>query len=290
MKAVKQSVEGMYMTEERIAQIARTVARCPFVRGVVLGGSRATGSATADSDVDIGVYYDPAGFDAGQLSEAARELDDAHRPGLVCGEGGWGGWVNCGGWLTVDGCPVDLICRDAERVRRAVEETDAGRFSAHYQPGHPHAYLDVMYRGELACAKALCVPDAALLALKARAQAYPEALRGALLDFFLFEADFSLAMARKSARGGDVYYVCGQLFRTVSALNQALFALNRAYLLNEKKATLRAEGLARVPPRYRERAEAALSLSRERLAQSVEALAALCAEVRALAERGADGR
>ena len=237
----------MDVTEERIARIAGALSPLPFVCGVVLGGSRATGSAAPDSDVDIGVYYDPAGFDAGKLSEVARELDDAHRENLVCREGEWGGWVNCGGWLTVDGCPVDLICRDVQRVRRAVDETDAGRFSAHYQPGHPHAYLDVMYRGELASAKVLCARDAALLPLKSRAEVYPEALRASLLDFFLFEADFSCRLAQKSAPGGDVYYVCGHLFRAVSALNQALFALNRTYLLNEKKATLRAEGLALVP-------------------------------------------
>lgn len=30
---------------------------CPFIAGIVLGGSRATGMATENSDVDIGVYY-----------------------------------------------------------------------------------------------------------------------------------------------------------------------------------------------------------------------------------------
>lgn len=275
----------MDVTEERIARIAQAVSTLPFVCGVVLGGSRATGSAAPDSDVDIGVYYDPAGFDAGKLSEAARELDDAHRENLVCREGEWGGWVNCGGWLTVDGCPVDLICRDVRRVRRAVDETDAGRFSAHYQPGHPHAFLDVMYRGELALSKVLCARDAALLSLKSRAEVYPEALRASLLAFFLFEADFSCRLAQKSAPGGDAYYVCGHLFRAVSALNQTLFALNRTYLLNEKKATLRAEGLALVPARYRERVNAVFSLAGESLARSVCALLALCAEVRSLAEQ-----
>ena len=63
---------------------------CPCVRAVVLGGSRATGTATDASDVDIGLYYDRERLDYGALNEAARRLDDAHREGLICREGGWG--------------------------------------------------------------------------------------------------------------------------------------------------------------------------------------------------------
>ena len=60
-----------------------------------------------------------------------------------------------------------------------------------------------------------------------------------LMNFFGFEAEFSTALARKNARNGDVYYLAGHIFRAISAMNQALFARNRRYCLNEKKAIFR---------------------------------------------------
>ena len=50
---------------------------------------------------------------------------------------------------------MDLILRDWDRVMEAVRETDRGEFSAHYQTGHPHAFLNVAYRGELAACRVL---------------------------------------------------------------------------------------------------------------------------------------
>ena len=81
------------MSVESILQaITAELRPLPFVRGVVLGGSRATQTASEHSDIDVGVYYD--GFDLDQLNAIARRLDDSHRENLVCREGGWGNWVN----------------------------------------------------------------------------------------------------------------------------------------------------------------------------------------------------
>ena len=177
------------MSVESILQaITAELRPLPFVRGVVLGGSRATQTASEHSDIDVGVYYD--GFDLDQLNAIARRLDDSHRENLVCREGGWGNWVNCGGWLAIEGTPVDLILRDCRRVEAVVESSESGRFSAHYQPGHPHAFLDVMYRGELACCRTLYAADAEFEALKRRAERYPAALKSALIGFFPLNAAF----------------------------------------------------------------------------------------------------
>ena len=117
-------------TEEICDRIVRTLAACPFIKGIVLGGSRATNTDEADSDIDIGIYYEKEKLDYGMLNRLAKELDDGHRENLVCQEGGWGPWVNCGGWLKIGGCSVDLILRDWDRVMEAVRETDRGEFSA----------------------------------------------------------------------------------------------------------------------------------------------------------------
>ena len=153
---------------ERITEALRGISS---VRGIVLGGSRATGMVSDNSDIDIGIYYDYIDYAA--FNAAAKRLDDNHRDNLISHEGEWGNWVNCGGWLTIDGIPVDLIMRDIKRVRKIVDDSDEGIFSMHYQTGHPHAYIDIMYRGELASSKIL-YGDEDFLILKKRAEIYPE--------------------------------------------------------------------------------------------------------------------
>lgn len=272
------------MVDSLIQKIAQKLALCGCVQGVVLGGSRATGTATESSDIDIGVYYRDLRPNFQKLNEIARELDDAHRENLICREGEWGSWVNCGGWLVVEGYRVDLIFRDIARVERSVAETETGKFSCHYQPGHPHAYLDVMYRGELACCKVLLSKGEAFFTLKQQAEAYPKALRQALIGFFLFEADFSCSLAESYYTDSDRYYLAGQLFRAVSALNQVLFAVNRVYCLNEKKAVLRIESFFKSPEHYRERINQIFLIGGRPAEETVKLLKQLCEEVRQIAE------
>lgn len=121
--------------EAVIRKIKEAYRGCSFIKGIVLGGSRATGTATEKSDIDIGIYYDAGAVDYGELNKIAGELDDGHRDNLICREGEWGKWVNCGGWLVTDGFPVDIIMRDIDKVQRIVEETDRGVFSAITRPG-----------------------------------------------------------------------------------------------------------------------------------------------------------
>lgn len=78
--------------------------------GIVLGGSRARDRHRLDSDIDIGIYYDETrGFDTKIVNKIAAQLDDDHRENLVSSLGGWGDWINGGGWLVVQGFHVDLI-------------------------------------------------------------------------------------------------------------------------------------------------------------------------------------
>ena len=43
------------MIEHIFNQITDELSVCPFINGIVLGGSRATGMATDKSDIDIGI-------------------------------------------------------------------------------------------------------------------------------------------------------------------------------------------------------------------------------------------
>ena len=44
------------MVEKTIANIVGELKKHDFIKGIVLGGSRATGTATENSDIDIGIY------------------------------------------------------------------------------------------------------------------------------------------------------------------------------------------------------------------------------------------
>ena len=142
------------------------------IQAVVLGGSRARGTHSSESDIDIGIYYDKDTLDLMSLNKAAKLVDDEHRDNLVVPPGEWGKWVNGGGWLVIDGYHVDLILRDAERVKNVISECQEGNVSAHYQTGHPHAYMNVMYMGELAVCKMLWDKQGNISALKRVAEQF----------------------------------------------------------------------------------------------------------------------
>ncbi|MEU8827512.1 nucleotidyltransferase domain-containing protein [Streptomyces sp. NPDC048636] len=101
--------------------LADRLAALPTVRAVTLGGSRAQGTHTPDSDWDLGVYYRGA-FDPDTLRAVGWE-------GEVSDLGAWGGGVfNGGAWLTVEGRRVDVHYRDLDVVEHELAEAERGRF------------------------------------------------------------------------------------------------------------------------------------------------------------------
>lgn len=269
--------------ERIITKITEALSPIPCVRAVVLGGSRATLTHDTASDVDIGVYYDADTLNLPALNAAAKALDDAHRSGLIGPPGSWGRWVNCGGWLSVGGVKTDVILRDLGSVRHCIAQTDSGEITLHYQTGHPHMFSNVIYRGELALSRTLYAADEDFAALKAHARAYPDALQSALIGAFLFEAGFSCDLAKKALDALDLYALSGHLFRAVSALNQTIFALNRTYCLNEKKALARIAGMTLTPHKYKSRVEKLLSCPAS--PEAIHALLTLLEDTRQLLEQ-----
>lgn len=95
-----------------IQSVTEKLSSLPFIEGIVLGGSRARGTHTEDSDIDIGIYYNQESFDLTAINQIATELDDENRNNLVVPPGAWGDWVNGGGWLVINGyhyCPLKSI-------------------------------------------------------------------------------------------------------------------------------------------------------------------------------------
>lgn len=221
---------------EQAEQIATRLGQIDGVVAVALGGSWARGAGQPGSDIDLGIYYHPDQPPSiAALRQLAQELDDNHPAEAVTNYGGWGPWMNGGGWLKINGQPVDWLYRDLELVTRCINECQAGKISAYYQPGHPHAFHTHIYMGEVHHCRPLYDPNGTLAALKARTNPYPPRLKQAIIRF-QWEAHFALETCRKSAARGDVFHVSGSLFRCAASLVQVLFALNERYIINEKGA------------------------------------------------------
>ena len=188
---------------QALTVMAERIARVAGVAGVMLGGSRARGAHAPGSDVDLGLYLDGR-LDVEGLRSLASEVSGAAVDVTV--RGGWGPWVDGGGWLVIDGVHVDWIYRDLARVDRVWEGALDGRFGLHAQAGHPFGFLDVSYCAELALGVVLADPAGALSSRQERMRAMPAAL-GAALTALVWEATFTVENARKGASRGDAVHV-----------------------------------------------------------------------------------
>jgi predicted nucleotidyltransferase len=125
--------ESMNMEQQLPQFIHQVIDRLLAIEGVVaiaLGGSRARGNHTPKSDVDLGLYYQPENpLDLLALNHLASGLDDSHRTNLITPIGEWGKWINGGGWLEIEGIPVDFLYRDVAQVSQVINDCHAGKIT-----------------------------------------------------------------------------------------------------------------------------------------------------------------
>jgi len=239
------------LDEQRLQGLAAEIVEVEGVVGVALGGSRARGEHTPESDVDLGLYYrQPLSVEA--LRAVARRV--VGPAAVLTDPGEWGPWVDGGGWLRIDGVAVDWIYRDLDRVRGCWADAQVGRYGFHAQPGHPLGILDFTYPGELALSVVLADPTGELTALQVELREYPPALSDALVAG-LWEAGFLLDCAQKAVTRADSAYVSGCLFRAVLICAHALHGRAGRWLINEKGAVAAAGRLPGTPERFSERAQ-----------------------------------
>jgi predicted nucleotidyltransferase len=245
----------MALSDADLAELAARLTTVPGVCGVVLGGSRARGTHTPDSDTDLGLYY-RGPLDIGRLQELAEQAGGVGAS--VTEPGGWGPWVDGGGWLTIDGNAVDWIYRDLDRVDRCWADAEQGRYAFHTQAGHPLGVPDFSYPGELALGRILSDPAGELAPRQGRARVYPRPLAEALVAG-LWEADFLVGLARKAISRGDSAYVSGCLFRLAGVCAHALHGAAGQWLISEKGAVAAAGALTGAPERFAHRVDTAFA-------------------------------
>jgi hypothetical protein len=259
-----------------IQEMADDLASVAGVVGVTLGGSRARGTHVDGSDVDLGVYYRPP-LDVDAVRALVARWSDGDRAD-VCAPGGWGAWVDGGAWLSHDGTFVDWIYRDVDRVAEVGEAAAEGRYEVAHHVGHPLGFYSCAYAGELALGRVLTDPTGCLTGLADRLRPYPDAL-GDALSGAVWEAGFTLDVARKAVPRGDAAYLAGCLFRAVGVMAQALHGRARRWVVNEKGLVTSAGALDGAPADFAGRAHALLG----GVGTRPDALAATLDEARALA-------
>jgi predicted nucleotidyltransferase len=206
--------------------VAHALSRLPGVEAVMLGGSRASGRHTPESDWDFSIYY-RGSFDVGVVRALGW-------PGEVSELGGWGGGVfNGGAWLTVGGRRVDVHFRDLHDVERRMREAEKGEFAIEpllfYLAGIP-TYVLV---AELALGKALSGslprPD------------FPAVLKAEGFRVWQERAGLTLQYARKAyAERGDVVMTLGSIARALLEAGHARLAREGIWITNEKGLLARA--------------------------------------------------
>ena len=237
-----------------LQRLVSAFAEVPGVEAIVLGGSRARGTAHCKSDYDIGLYYAGAApIDTDRLREAARRLADRPSVTAVTPIGEWGPWIVGGAWLSIKGQKVDLLYRNIEAVAHVVEACRSGDITMHYQPGHPHGFCSAIWAGEIALCRPLHDPQGAVVGLKSLALPYPAPLREALVRRFQWEILFSIENAELATSRQERTHIAGCVYRALACIAQVLFALNERYLINEKGALEEAESLPLTLPELEDR-------------------------------------
>jgi predicted nucleotidyltransferase len=204
-----------------VAALAAQLAALADVEAVVLGGSRATGTARPDSDWDLGLYA------RGPVeADAIRAL--GHR-GYVSEPGEWGPLINGGAWLTVDGVAVDVLYRDLDVVEQRLADARVGRFEIVTQNGYAVGAPTYMSIGELAVAQ----PIHGTLARPE----FPDALAAAAPPRWEGRASVSLYHAGIHT---DAVARTAMLADAVLSVAHARLAARREWVFNEKHLVERA--------------------------------------------------
>lgn len=273
---------------EKQPLVERLVDQLSKVNGmaaIVLGGSYASGTHHAASDVDLALYYSPASpFAIADIRRIAAAAS-ADPTVTVTDFYGWGAWVNGGAWVHTAQGKVDFLYRNLEQVQGTIAEARAGVWHHDYDQQPAYGFYSMIYLAETAICVPLFDPDHLIAGLKRSVAVYPPRLKEKVIADSLWAAEFTLLHARSFAAQGDVYNTVGCLTRAAASLTQTLFALNERYFMRDKKVMETIAGFSNLPPDYIQATNRILACpggTAQELAQSVSDLERVWGEVASL--------
>jgi hypothetical protein len=276
------------LPEDKQRLLDQVVARLSLIPGmaaIVLGGSYASGSAHAGSDLDSGLYYyEDSPFSIFDVLGAAQEIAQGAQF-TVTGFYEWGAWVNGGAWIHNPASKVDFLYRNIEQVKRTINEAQRGILHHDYDQQPAYGFYSVIYLAETQVCQPLYDPQGVIEALKTSVAVYPLKMKERIILDSLWSAEFSLLHGRGFAGKGDVYNTVGCLTRAAASLTQVLFALNETYFIRDKQAMQVIAAFRIRPADYVEQVTGILShpgSTTAELSRSVEAMIAAWQSVVAL--------
>lgn len=214
-----------------VAGLCAALGALPGVEAVALGGSRATGTADAASDWDIGLYY-----------RGQPDFSVLGRHGELHPPGSWGRIMNGGAWLSLDGLKVDVLLRDLDAVEHWSERARDGHYEVDALLGYVAGVPTYSLTAELALNRLVTgeLP---------RVAGFPPALARSGAARWRQHAEFSLLHARMRAARGDVVGTVAQAAKAVVETAHAVVCGRGEWVLNEKNLVERA-GLREVHAQF----------------------------------------
>ena len=214
-----------------VGELCAALAVGKGVEAVVIGGSRAAGTADNASDWDVGVYY------RGDI-----DLAPLSRYGEVHPPGSWGRIMNGGAWLSLARMKVDVLLRDLDVALHWTAEAREGVYEVDALLGYLAGAPTYSLMAELALNRAVHgrVPSVG---------GYPEKLSRTGRRRWRSDAEFSLAHAQMRAARGDVTGAVGQAAKAVIEMAHSIACARGLWVLNEKQL-LERSGLGDVHARF----------------------------------------
>lgn len=240
------------------------------VAAIVLGGSYCMGTASENSDLDIGIYYhENSAFDTERIKLIAEKynIDETF---TVTDFYGWGGWVNGGAWLNTKSGEVDFIYRNIEQVKSTIEKSQNGIWENDFEQQPPFGFSSVIYLAETHYCYPLYDPSNAIKKLKDEVKNYPLKLKQTIIQQSLWSAEFTIWQADKFAAKLDIYNTVGCLTRALKNIVEALLAINEVYSLGDKSSVNQLTRMPNCPNKLKEQIEDILSINSRTLATNAK--------------------
>jgi hypothetical protein len=200
--------------------LAAALIRLPGVVGVLLGGSRATGTADSGSDTDLYAFHVGAVSPAGDRAAALGSVADH---GGVREETAWGPEDH----FTVAGSLVEVVHLDLDAMSADVDRAYSTGLD---DEGFATAFLHTVDVGHI-----LRDPTGRLSAMRARLDTYPGATRARLLATLPSIGAAYLGQLTKAASRGDLTMVQHRRAGIQTIYFNLLFTINRRYHPGEKR-------------------------------------------------------